>query len=193
MANGKYVSQEEVNDLENTIRNIRNDLSANQNEFQQQIKNGVMTFLPNGETSGRPNNGLILNGQVLAKKTRELVQLESELITKQNMIGSAKDENSRAKLNGEVTTLKEKVEKKKAEYQSVVYTCIGYFQTLKANGIINPSREYAKSTRVFNEDIRCYLRYYSKCIIQQIQIEKAMQSLRYKQELLDEQEHKKKK
>ena len=190
---------ETIGDYEMQERQLEADLLTYQQRFTQDVADGILTLLPNSQDAEHPKDGLQINGKILSKRTKELVQLYADQAQKQNLLNKQKPSGedgekpqSTKQLEADLQDLKEKIDHKKAEYQSILYEFLGYFDSLAAIGVMEEL--YLKKPKPkWDALIRFCVDYYSVRVEQEWKYNIIQKELQYLQESKNDLEHKQQK
>lgn len=190
-----------IGEYETEESRLEADLLTYQQRFTQDIANGILTLLPSSQDPDHPKDGLQINGKVLSKRTKELVQLYADQAQKQNAINSQKQSSSNPdgeksettkQMEIELNELSEKIDHKKAEYQSILYEFLGYFDSLAAVGVMQELYQKKPKPR-WDALIRFCIDYYSVRVEKEWKYHVVQKELQYLQETKSDLDHKQQK
>lgn len=163
---------------EEELQEVNERLARYRQRFESEIVPGILRVLPKTIHPDDPQNGLELNGAVLARRQKEILDLRKDIRMTENRISGA-GENNEA-LKQELSEERELLKHKNAEYLQVLHTFRGFFTSLVENHIYD---ELNLSEDKIKDQIQFCLNYYSL----RIEDEEARKRLMAKRDYLTDQ------
>lgn len=164
-------NEEEIQDLEDQLNHYRH-------RFETEIVPGILRYLPKTVNPDDPQNGLELNGAVLARRQKEILEIRKDIRMISNRIGDSGENQER--LKEELREEQDLLQHKNAEYLQVLHTFRGFFTSLIENHIYD---ELHLTEDEVKNQIKFCLDYYSLRVEQ----EEAYRRLLAKRDYLQDQ------